>query len=548
MTTPPAVGHADLPDGAAYHGRMGAEPHDAAARRRPSDDPGRDAMWRPGGGVAIVSSAAPDPVSRPADDEPPRPRRPVGGPVSPWSREAIEAPLPSVDEIRERWRTELGLDHAAPREPDPLVRPRRDDDTPLSTSTGAIVLGAVVVALLLVLAGGVVWTLRPSGNPTATSAGVLPAVDGAPTWTLPLPDRIGPFTIGAGVLAMSVGDELVVRELDTGEVRWAAPVESTDGVRRVMVDATAIMLADDFGTSAGTAVVAFDPDTGDVLWERRASDEVTLEFLQETLVEISEPAGGDRIVRVVDTATGEPMGAGVVADAAPPPPGFVVGRVGGDLALLDLATGEVVAPAVPAFGLRSIAPVGGHVVGFTEDNEIVAFDDDGVAVDRRLFVSDAFGDFAGRAELVGGVPGTSLGIVASGTSVGFEVVGGRIEARWELEGRVFGPGTETEVGPVSVARLVDPETGLVQMAIVDVRDGSVVATTDAAGDREAAPLLFADGWIAAPVIGDPDRVVTAFGYGGDERWSLPLERDPFWWGVDDGVFVVLFDRTLVAYG
>ena len=213
------------------------------------------------------------------------------------------------------------------------------------------------------------------------------------------------------------------------------------------------------------------------------------------------------------------MGPPSVAAGLEAPVGYEIGRSGNTLVLFDTATGQVGEPAVPDLDLASIAPVGDRTVGFTDDAGIVLFDHQGVAIDQRPFVSAVHGDFRGRAELVGGVPDSTLGIIASGSSIGFDVADDRIEVAWELLGRV-GPPVDTAVGPVSIARTVHPVTAEIDVELIDVRSGTSIAVTDLGTTREADPVVVHDGYVAAPALGDPDREIRAVDFDGVERWTL----------------------------
>jgi hypothetical protein len=80
-------------------GQSSAERSDGLPTGVGSVDP--DATWRPGRTALLADG-------RSGHDDPGDPVQHAA--VSPWSREAIESPLPSIEAIRHRWRTELGLD------------------------------------------------------------------------------------------------------------------------------------------------------------------------------------------------------------------------------------------------------------------------------------------------------------------------------------------------------------------------------------------------------------------------------------------------------
>jgi outer membrane protein assembly factor BamB len=343
----------------------------------------------------------------------------------------------------------------------------------------------------------------------------------------------------------TVGDgELVVRKLASGDVRWASTVDGIGADHRLAVYDDVVVVVGSRGIDL--SIAAYDVATGATLWERLEPD-ASYWTHESGLIELTRPDGGMR-ARTLDPATGDVVGVDIRMHEWPAPDGYLVGSSDRttDIALLDIATGRLVQPAIPAFGVGGIAAVGDAIVGFTDQDEIVLYDDAGVPVDQRRFVSAAFGDFAGRAELVGGAPGTTIGVVASGTSLGFDVADGRIEVVWEIRGRV-GPAVGTAVGPLAIGRLVDPDTGAVGSAVVDVRDGTVVARPELDGERESDPLILHDGYVSPPAIGDPDRVVAAFDFDGTERWSLALGGDG-WFTVDGGVLVEVDKGVLTVHG
>jgi hypothetical protein len=92
---------------------------------------------------------------------------------------------------------------------------------------------------------------------------------------------------------------------------------------------------------------------------------------------------------------------------------------------------------------------------------------------------------------------------------------------WEVDGRVLPP-VETEIGPVAATRLVGTTTGHVGHALIDARDGTILAVTETGIAREAAPVIGADGFVVATAIGASGRSVSAFGFDGDERWHVAL--------------------------
>jgi hypothetical protein len=296
----------------------------------------------------------------------------------------------------------------------------------------------------------------------------------------------------------------------------------------------------------GFTLEGFDLDTGRRRYDRTTGSGGVM-LLDDGIVEFVHSATTST-VRVVDPAVGVAVGPAALTSELTPTEGYVIGRTSGRLALLDVATGAIERPLIADLGLASIAPVGDRIVGFTDEASIVLYDDEGVVVDQRPFVSDVRGDFRGRAQLVGGVPDTSIGMVASGSSIGFDVSDGRIDVIWELLGRV-GPAVDTELGPISVARTVDAETAEIDEELIDVLTGESIAVTDAGITRVAPPIVLHDGYVTHPALGDSDRVVAGYGFDGIERWSVATPMGS-WFEVHGGVLYVVdpSEGVLVAYG
>jgi hypothetical protein len=413
---------------------------------------------------------------------------------------------------------------------------------PRSATTGDRVLAALVVAGIVAVSAAVAWAIRPQSG-QATPADVLP-VEGAERWSVTaggvLPQT---FDADANSVAMVADGELLVLEAATGTERWSRDL-SDDARHEIGLYGDYVVAVS--RTPTETTVAGYRLTSG-TRWWHRTRDDIDIELRPTGVVEYLDTRS-NIAMRVIDPATGEVIGPASVAADLPAPAGFELGRSANLLVLVDITTGGLNRPAVPDLGLTGVAPVGDDVVGFTDTDDIVLFDRSGGVLDQRPFVSGAPGDFRGRAGLVGGVPGTSIGIVASGSSIGFDVADGRIEVIWELLGRV-GPPVDTAVGPVAIARLVDPETGEVDIAIVDVRTGTPIAITDLGLTREGDPVVVHDGYVAAPAAGDPARVISAVGFDGVQRWALPTPPGS-WYDVLAGTLYLVdpSSGTLTAYG
>ena len=531
----------------AYHGGVG-DPGHAAGPVGSGDPVDPDAMWRRNAGPT-----APDPDRRPDVQHTPGaatadPVNAIGAPaagrappasehVSPWSRQAVEGHAADAIRCRSRdgpppdaARAAAGLRRRTATMPSAGVCRRAPDDHPsdgqsdareptvVSTTRSELILGAVLSAIVLVAATTAIWWMWPASDDRATAPG-LPA-DAERQWTLgPTPEGNAPTAWGRTAVARVVAAEVLVYDLADGGLRWRAPIAGSDPTIAFLDEAVVAV------TTTGGAdvmVVGFDPADGSTLWRR----------LEDHAIAVPGPGApvvfdGRRdavVMRVLDPLTGDDVGEPTKAVRMSTATPYVVSLVGELLAVLDLRNGTRVGPGVPADGLRSVAPVGGAIVGLTDDDELVLFDEEGEVVDRRAFsslTSSDSDDSVGAVELVGEVPGTTLGILTAGTSVGFDVGDGRIEPVWEVDGRVRPP-VETEIGPVAVVRIVSATSGNVDHALVDARDGSTIAVTDTGIARDGTPVVGADGYVVATAIGDGGRTVSAFGFDGDERWHVAL--------------------------
>ncbi|WP_166657368.1 PQQ-binding-like beta-propeller repeat protein [Ilumatobacter fluminis] len=378
-------------------------------------------------------------------------------------------------------------------------------------------------------AGGY-WTLAPSIDTGPGAPEIPPGAE--PRWTLdPTADRDAPIAWGRTAMARVVAAEIIVYDLADGDLKWRAPFVGSDPAI-AFSDEAAVVVTTTGGTDV--TIVGFDPADGTLLWRRRNDHAIAVPGPGAPVV-----FDGRRdavVMRVLDPLTGDEVGHPAEAVTMSTATPYVVALVGDLFAVLDLRNGTRVGPAVPADGLEAIAPIGQHIVGVSDVNELVLFDADGEVADRRPFADltaalrdgpdDEDGDSRGTTvdvvpELVGEVPGTSLGIVAGGTSVGFDVSSGRIEPVWEVDGRVRPP-VETEIGPVAATRIVDAETGHVGHSLIDARNGSTIAMTDTGIVRAGTPVIGADGFVVATAFGEHGRSVSAFGFDGDERWHVSL--------------------------
>jgi len=509
---------------------------------------GRDAGWRPAARASELRLSA-----SPGDDTPRRPRPPFasirigtsGDPASPWSRDAIEAPLPTIAEVRDRWRAELAETPVVEPPAPPVVTPRRAISVPgqpPSSTTGGVLFTGLAVAIFVTVSLSLAWAIRPPVE--AAPVDVLPAASllrgSAP---LDAGAREGSFAADASSAA-TVGDgELTVRDVADGAVRWHREVPIT-GDHAVGVFGDVVLHVWGANSSGeATEVAGYDALDGSRRWGAAFDGDMLL--LDGAILEYAW-TDDVPVVHVIDPATGSEIGPAVRAVKMRQPEGFVIGRAAGGLVALATDTGRVASTVVPALEVAGVAPVGRRTVTFTESADVVLYGHGGDVLDSRRFESDAIGDFRGRAELVGAVPGTSLVIVASGSSVGLDVGTGRIVQRWEVPGRVGTP-VDTELGPLAAARIVDPATGQVDTAIIDLLDGATVVVTDEGTTRTGDPLVARDGYVAAPEVGDPTPELVGVGFDGAQQWSLAAD-DVAWYRLIDGTLYVLHrDGHLTAH-
>jgi hypothetical protein len=355
-------------------------------------------------------------------------------------------------------------------------------------------------------------------------------------WTVDLGSD-APVAVGGGIVVAARTDALAAFDADDGRLLWTHRYQGGGDPTGVAVYDDAVVLAE--ATSrTGTTLTGLGVD-GTVRWTRPGPFS-TVELLPDRPIEYSRPGAVTRL-GVLDPTTGEVMGHESEAVGLATPDHYVTGRREGELSVFDLREGRWLDPAIGEFGLRTLAPVGDHLIGLTESSDIVVYDRDGRALDQRTFVSDAFGDFEGRAELVGEVPGTTIGIVASGSSIGFDTSAGSVDLVWEMSGRVGTP-VETRIGPLSVARVADAMTGEINHAIVDVTTGKTLVVTDEGATHEAPPGIAADGYLMAPALGDPSRTISAYDFDGTRRWSVALESSADFRIDDETLFVIDSDR------
>jgi len=400
------------------------------------------------------------------------------------------------------------------------------EGSPPSAVTGQVVLVGVGVLGALLLTAVVALAIRPDGSPSAAPrvAPLIPEqVD--PLWAADVDGLVGAVAIGDDVLVAStnVGSGLRAFDLLTGVERWSRTWTDVDR------DIAGLALIDDSvvvqqrGPVGAPTVKVIDATTGEDRWSSSADSSYS----------IVEAPGGHAILRrfrdggstraeLIDPMTGSAVGDAItVSDVSVPGPFLGAEFERRAVVVWSVESGLLDVPAVDSFGLRTIAPLGDSVVGLDLEARIVAFDADGRRADERPFVSDAFGDFAGRADLVGVVEGADVGIIGSGSSVGFTVTDGSIETVWRRSGRASRP-VVTADGPIGLLVGPDESSGEINATIIDPATGETIATTDVGMTREIGPLLGHNAYVVAPELGAADRMFAAHRYDGVELWSLSV--------------------------
>jgi len=517
--------------------------------RAEGGDADPDAPWRPG-------SEAPPSILDAEQSVPPDLATPPtalaeqhdAGP-DPWSRAGAERALDWVAELRRRRPPRRTTSTPIVELPSVAAV----DGLPVSTVSGEVGLVAVAVLAILVAAsivvGGLVGGLVQSSDASGVGAVVLPR-QAEQLWTSVVDSHVDQVEVSATAVLLLTSTELVASDLTTGEQLWSRPLSDSALRRGLFVIDTTVALVETLADGT-TTTSAVDQQTGTLLWSRSGSGQI-LGATDRWLYEFSETESGDRLVPR-DPSTGERAVEELTVlsvDLDGPTPCVVEIADDGRLVVRKLESEQPGGVRVDSYEIRELASVGDSLVGFDAEATIIAFDQHGERSDERPFVSNAFGDFVNRAELVGGVPGHNVGIVSSGTSIGFEILDGQIELLWELAGRVGRP-VLTEIGPVSVARLVDQTTGEIDMALIDPIDGTVMIITDVGETREADPVVAVNGFLIAPAAGSAIRELSAVGFDGAPWWSVMIPR--FGSYVVDEQTVVVIERiggrsAVTAYG
>lgn len=476
-------------------------------------DDGDDAPWRPDFDGWLADEASDSP---PLLDDVPNESEvgPDPAELERWSREHVERePEPWVPTRPSRPSPPPVVESSA----NPVVEVAGQ---PPSATTGELVLGAIVAVALAVGAVAAGLALRPGEVTVVDPAATVVAPAAETRWTIEFDAQVDDVGLGSDTVAIAVDGELVAVDIESGDERWRRPPTASDvDVDRVaVIDGHVFVQQREGGRSE---LRAYSADTGELQWDTVGDDGVVIISGRDddALLVRRIQVGGRATVEILEPTTGEPVTdvlrlSGVTAagdDIAVQPSDRRV-------AIWSRQAGAVVASTVDEFNLRMVTDVGAGVVALDREGRVILFDDDGRRVDERPFVSDAFGEFTSRPELVGVVDG--IGVIASGTTIGFDLADGSIEPVWSREGRAQPP-VMTASGPVAV--LVGPEpSGQIRETLIDPIDGSTIVVTDPDGKRERSPVLGHNGYVLAPIIGAPTRTLSAFDYDGSELWSMDL--------------------------
>jgi PQQ-like domain len=529
----------------------------ASEGRSADQDP--DAPWRPGfdGWTGEDRTVEDRTGGEPTGDGQKRPTSSIGlGPAVDvddtagadpeyWSRARDQAdPEPWVPQRRPpkpTWRP------AAPAGP-PVATV---DGQPAQAATGQLVLIGLIIGAMLLAVGFVAVTIRPPSSTTITddavAAPIIPdRVD--ERWTLDFDELIGEVAFGGGlalVFLPSAGS-VVAFDMGTGAERWRHAIGADkSGVSRIAVSGDRVLVQPN-GPSGDGGIVALDRISGDEIWAADAGAGYRL-VGPDTAARVVRAFGGgaaDRTQRLepIDAADGTVAGKPIlVAEVAVPGTDDMARRVSDRRATIwswdEMAD---IAGPIDTFNLAAIAAVDDAVVALDFDGRIVAFDQNGDRTDERPFESDAFGEFTGRATLAGVVPDRNLGIIASGSSLGFRIADGQIDTAWKREGRALQP-VPTEIGPISVLIGPEPGSGEINDSLIDAVSGETIRVTDAGETREREPILGHNAYVLAPEIGAGERELTALRYDGTELWTMPIPRSARYSFVDGTV--VLIERA-----
>ena len=340
-----------------------------------------------------------------------------------WSAPDDDAPGDGADERGLRGRADAASERWSrandERVPEPWVpvRPVRPapepalpdgppvavvDGQPNSAVTGELFLTGMGVLVALIVAG-VATLLLPVGS-TAEAVVTAPTVPAAAdvAWTTEVRGVVDDIAVGGDVVVVTTAEGVHGLRQDDGTVSWERLFDGTVPVvdRVAIVDGHFVMQQ---RAPGGRSVVrVLDAASGADVWDSLDLDgSLTVAGPPERPVLVRRTRVDDStMLELVDAATGAALGDPVRLSAVTAAGDhFAVQPSDRRVAAWSVGEREVVAGPVDSFNLRTVAPLRGAIVALDLEGRIVAFDERGRRADEQPFVSDAPGEFTGRAEL-----------------------------------------------------------------------------------------------------------------------------------------------------
>jgi hypothetical protein len=406
-----------------------------------------------------------------------------------------------------------------------------DAPTPRDRTVRRLLVG--VLALAVVVVGGVAWQVGRDGS--TPSRHVLASIPerGVPTWTAEL--DTGHVTGVIGTQSTITVLELVTNDLvglsaASGTERWrvrAAPSHSIAQLEEV--DGAAIVLVEE--STGDQSVAAYDLDSGERLWRVDGSDRAVFVAFQGSVYR--QPAGiSDVVVERLDPETGDGLNA--VTSPFSSVGWSHVSTVRDDFVeVFDLQTLERVGGPIGIGDVVAASAFDDRVVGLGRDATIRLYESTGDELSSLQTTVDRTGQF----DVTDG-PEPMLLVTADQEITAYSLTGDRIAQAWRT-------------GPVQVNEITDVGEhtyAVVQTVVAAGPNGGPVRVLDTAtGDAVAEPRggswvrLGRDGFVVE--ITDDTGVreaIEGYGYDGDQRWRFDLARD------QQGIFLVDGGMVVVA--
>ena len=360
---------------------------------------------------------------------------------------------------------------------------------PASSVTGEVVLCGVVVSAFVLVAAlvTVVLLARPTDPAERSARGLELPSRADQRWSIVVPGRVDQVEITERALLIRTQTELSALDPETGSTMWTRALEGGAAQRELhVVGSTAILVEPRNGAS--TLTTGIDVGSGAEWWSREGRRFLHRDRPVAGVVLIewgirADPAAGPTDRRCTGGPAAIRHGSRRRAAAAPR------GAVGEAASRSTTSTPGVRYPRrSTAFGISTLAMVGDVLVGFDSESTIAVFDSTGT---RRISVPLS----AMRSVISPVVPNWSVAC-RTATSASWPVA-----RRSDFASRMVGstlPGKSpdacgapvvTAIGPVSVARVVDPSSGEVDLQLIDPVDGTVIVTTDKGETREEEPIV-----------------------------------------------------------